>query len=161
MKRVFLCIILVATSLSLVSCAALKGKFIRKPKDTKKTKEIFQSAEDTYLKDILYNNHFIYWKSWQGELISNIGKNNKKVLACANRALYNLTQMQELLKPEKQKELQPYIDELANIAKELRRKKISVPRQKKIINILNHHLWDVQRDFDYEAMTQGQWIQEN
>ena len=161
MKKNILFILLMFFCFSLLGCATVKDKFTRKPKNAKEQKEIFEAADEIYPNDTAYYNNFIYWNSWEGELISGIGKSNKKVLGCADRALYSLTQMHKLLKPEKQKELKPYLDELSMITNELHKGKIFEPRQKKIIKILNQHMWSVQRDFDSDKMKTGDWIGED
>jgi len=156
----FTYILLVVFIFNIIGCAVLKEKFVRKPKDKPQSqKAVFSSTDIIYPAHIRYNNYFIYWRTWQGELILNIGKNNKKVLACAERALYNLKQMQELLKSPKQEELAPYVDELSDIVDELEKARLSEPRQKKLINQLKHHLHQVRAKFNYQDMKGGNWIQ--
>ena len=153
-------ILLAVSIFNIIGCAVLKEKFVRKPKSKSQSQRaIFSSTDTVYPAHIRYNNYFIYWRTWQGELILNIGKNNKKVLACAERALYNLKQMQELLKSPKQEELAPYVDELSDIVNELEKARLSEPRQKKLINQLKHHLQQVRAGFGYQNMRDGNWIQ--
>ncbi len=153
-------ILLAVSIFNIIGCAVLKEKFVRKPKSKSQSQRaIFSSTDTVYPAHIRYNNYFIYWRTWQGELILNIGKNNKKVLACAERALYNLKQMEELLKSPKQEELTPYVDELTDIVDELNRGRLSKPRQKKLIKQLERHLHQVRAKFDYQNMKDGNWIQ--
>jgi hypothetical protein len=90
-----------------------------------------------------------------------VGKNHKKVVASADRALYNLKQMQELLKDKKSRELQPYVDKLAVIVAELHKGQPTVPRQMQIQKTLEDHLWDVRRGFDYTDMKKDNWIKQD
>jgi hypothetical protein len=147
--------------LGLIGCATLKRKFTRKPKEKEEPEKIFTETKQMYPANIRYSNHFIYWRSWQGELIENVGKNHKKVVASADRALYNLKQMQELLKDKKSRELQPYVDKLAVIVAELHKGQPTVPRQMQIQKTLEDHLWDVRRGFDYTDMKKDNWIKQD
>jgi len=160
-KKITMSIFVVFICISLIGCATLTKKFVRKPKGKEKPKEIFQKTNQVYPADIRYNNYFIYWRTWQGELVLSMGKNNKKVLGCADRALYNLSQMYELLKPKKQKELEPYVDQLQKIVDELHEGDVSTPRQKRIMRALENHIWDVRRGFDYLDMKKDNWIKQD
>jgi hypothetical protein len=161
MKKIVLILFVFFISLNLIGCGTMREKFTRKPKEREKPKAIFASEIEVYPAGIRYSNHFIYWRSWQGEMIQNLGGNHKKVLACADRALYNLGQMSELLVPAKQEELKPYLDELEEIATELHAGYISEPRQRKLIRDLENHVWNVRREFDYQKMKEGNWIKQD
>ncbi|MCK4519404.1 MAG: hypothetical protein KAU12_04710 [Candidatus Omnitrophica bacterium] len=158
MKKVIFAVLITLTFFNLSGCAALKDKFVRKSKQTKK-KEVFLSTGEVYPVDVRYNNHFIYYDIWLEELIESMGKNKKKVLASADRALYNLKEMGELLKPKKKRELEPYINQLNLIVKELLSGSVSIPRQKKIIDMLKRQIRGIRHKFNYEDMIEGGWIQ--
>lgn len=105
----------------LVGCEAFVKKFTRKPKKEKPPEEIvlvpeeypslFANSEEAY------RQYFLYWKSWQDELINALlGRaSHKKQLSCIDEATKNLGQMRNLLVEDKQKELDIYLSKLADL----------------------------------------------
>lgn len=115
-------------SVSLLGCDAFVRKFTRKPKKQSLPREEMVLAPEEYkptkTKEELYRGYFLYWKSWQDELIEalagsfgTIGNtyNNKKQLGCIEQALKNILQMRAMLNPKKQKELDVYIAQLNSL----------------------------------------------
>ena len=122
-------IILLVTSylllVTLIGCDAFVRKFTRKRKKENLPQEEMVLVPQEYkapvvAKDELYRQYFFFWKSWHDELIQALttGANYKKQIDCANEAIKNLQQLKSLLKPEKQKQLDAYINQL-NDLKEL------------------------------------------
>ena len=116
-------IILLVTSclllITLLGCEAFVRKFTRKPKRENLPREEMVLAPEVYdsiqmSKEELYRQYFLFWKSWQDELINSLSfqGNRKKQIECVKESLKNLTSLRELLNEEKQKQLDPYIKEL-------------------------------------------------
>ncbi len=107
-------------------CASVSGiekKFVRK----KKTPAHIPAAvyidqgpyQKKYSSEYYYKTHFTLWKSWQGELLNNLGGNQKKVNRCAEEALNQLEEMSRCLVPAKQEELKPILDSLKEITEKI------------------------------------------
>ncbi|TRZ49450.1 hypothetical protein D4Q80_02080 [bacterium] len=96
-------------------CDAFVRKFTRKSKkDVEVEKEMVlapQEYKTSMSKEDYYRQYFLYWKSWQGELIDALfaGANHKKRLDSMNEAISNLKSMRALLNLEAQKKLDTYI----------------------------------------------------
>jgi hypothetical protein len=96
----------------LCGCESLKKKFIRKTPPKKITPVLMpQDYKNVYPNDVLYNNHFTYWRTWTEDLMDCLkmkGSNKREVLA-STRAVEDLQRMQDLLKSPKKEELDKYI----------------------------------------------------
>lgn len=105
---------------NLIGCEAFVRKFTRKPKE--KPKEEMVIAPEEYkgpkmTKEQLYRQYFLFWKSWQDELINALdsSKNHKKRIDCAAEAIENLELLKALLKADKQKVLDAYLNQLRHL----------------------------------------------
>lgn len=99
--------------LNLSGCETLKKKFIRKPRHDKKAAAVIvpQDYKGIYSNDVLYNNHFVYWRTWTEDLIDCLatkGSNKREVLA-ARRAVEDLERMKDLLISPKKEALGSHI----------------------------------------------------
>jgi len=105
----------------LIGCDAFVRKFTRKPtKDAQAPEMILQPEEfkgPQMTKEELYRQYYLFWSSWQEELINALiyKLSQKKQLDCAAEALKNLEQMKLMLKPEKQKIMLAYIEQLKSL----------------------------------------------
>ncbi len=113
---VYLAIYLIA------GCDAFVRKFTRKPKNENNPQEEMVLAPEEYKgpnmpKDELYHQYFLYWKSWQDELIESLQqrKSQKKQLDCAEEGIKNLINLRALLNEDTQKKLDIYINELKDL----------------------------------------------
>jgi len=115
--RMFILSSLFCFLISMTGCEAFVKKFTRKPKKEKPAEEmVVQPEEYPSLfknKAEAYSQYFLYWKSWQDELINALssGMSQKKQLSCIEQAIKNLTQLRSLLNEEKAASLKPYIRE--------------------------------------------------
>jgi hypothetical protein len=107
---------------TLFGCEAFVRKFTRKPKNQDLTKEEMVLAPEEYTgpemsKEELYRQYFLYWKSWQDELIASLypGANHKKQLDCVNEALKNLAKIKGLLSAQKNKQADTYLAQLEKL----------------------------------------------
>ena len=129
MKKTFRFVVAGMLLLELAGCASVQKKFTRKPKTPSHIPAAIYLQEGPYQKkfsnEYYYKTHFTMWKSWHGELINELGDNQKKVSRCAQEALGHLTEMNRYLNAQKQAELAPSLDELSQIGQRIERGVIS------------------------------------
>jgi hypothetical protein len=113
LKRFGLLLVIAVLVLNLSGCETLKKKFIRKPKAGKKTSPVLvpQDYRGIYSNSVLYDNHFIYWRTWTEDLMDCLENelSNKRQVLAANRALEDLERMRDLLKSPKKEAIEPHI----------------------------------------------------
>ncbi len=101
---------IVAVNLS--GCETLKKKFTRK-QSLKKVSPVLvpYDYKGIYPNDVLYSNHFNYWRTWTEDLINCLDTkaSNKREKLAAARAIEDLERMQDLLTGDKKYELTKYI----------------------------------------------------
>lgn len=101
--------------LDLVGCEAFVRKFTRKSKKSDAAVEMVLAPEEykgpNMTKEELYRQYFLYWKSWQDELINALTQKAslKKKVDCAQEALKHLVNMKMLLLPDAQKNIDVHI----------------------------------------------------
>ena len=117
-----ICCFLIA---NLVGCEAFVRKFTRKHKKESQGVEMVL-APQVYEKPKLskeeeYRQYFLYWKSWQDELVEALAGNSshKRQLSCATEALSNLAQVRQMLNEGKKKELDIYINQLKELQEKI------------------------------------------
>lgn len=127
-KKITLLFIFCFFLLASIGCDAFVRKFTRKSKKDSSAQEEMVLAPIEYKapqmsKEELYRQNFLYWKSWQDELIEALlsGKNHKKQLDCTIQAIKNLEQIKIMLRGESQKKLDNYIQQLINIKQSVER----------------------------------------
>lgn len=131
MKKIVGLILLVFLALDFGGCASVQKKFIRKKKEPKHVPAaIFYQTETStqkkYSNVYYYKNHYIFWRSWQADLIGDLkGGNEKKLKRSAQEALSNLAGMNDYLTPKKQGELKPQLDALSQIVQKIESGQIS------------------------------------
>jgi hypothetical protein len=109
----------------LSGCDAFVRKFTRKPKKENLPREemvlVPQVYKSTMTKDQMYQQYFLFWKSWQDELIESLSRsgsgNHKKQLSCIKEAIKNLVQLRLLLNLDMQKKLDLYLNQLNDLQK--------------------------------------------
>jgi len=107
---IFSCILLV----NLIGCESFARKFTRKSKKSDQVIEMVLVPEEykgpNMTKEEIYRQYFLFWKSWQDELINALSQNAslKKKVDCAQEALKNLVNMRGLLIAPAQKNLDLY-----------------------------------------------------
>lgn len=119
-RRLPLLLLIFAFCILSSGCQTFARKFVRKPKaEEKKEEELVLIPEEYQVDNLsneqLYCQYYLYWKSWQDELIDSLsspGQNRKKQLDCLKEAVRNLTNLKGLLEPQKQKLLDNYINEM-------------------------------------------------
>ncbi|MCM8780638.1 MAG: hypothetical protein NC908_01765 [Candidatus Omnitrophica bacterium] len=102
-------------------CEAVARKFTRKPKREPPKEELVLVPEEysgpQMTKEELYRQYFIFWKSWQGELVESLayGTNQKKRIDTVTEAIKNLESMGTLLKEGSKTELDLYINQMKQL----------------------------------------------
>ena len=107
--------ILVLCMMALTGCETLPKKFTRKKPKPEHTPSVVYVDQGNFQKkfsnEYYYKTHFTLWKTWQDEVLLNLGGNSKKMARSADEAYSHLEQMNRFLKPEKQAEFKPLLDE--------------------------------------------------
>ena len=115
MRRKAVASLLLFLMLGLTGCETLPKKFIRKKKEKKHTPSVVYLDQGPYEKqfsnEYYYKTHFTLWKTWHSETLDSLGGNAKKLRRSAEEAYSHLDQMSRYLKPEKQAELKPLLEE--------------------------------------------------
>lgn len=111
---------------SLLGCDAFVRKFTRKRDKEKIPQEEMVLTPEEYRPPAAqeqYRNFFLYWQSWQEELITalNSKASQKRQLSCAKEALKNLNNLRPLISAAKQKKLDIYIGDLAALKNDIER----------------------------------------
>lgn len=117
-KNIFIFAVCYLVLVLLIGCDAFVRKFTRKPTKEKPPEEMVLVPEEYSslfkTKEEAYRQYFLYWQSWQDELINALLSklSHKKQLSCIDEAIKNLTEVRNLLAEEKQKALDPYLERL-------------------------------------------------
>ncbi len=121
LKKIFSFLFFCLLLLNLVGCESFTRKFTRKSKKTDTAVEMVLAPEEykgpNMTKEELYRQYFLYWKSWQDELINALTykASLKKKIDCAQEALKNLVNMKRLLVPDAQKNFDAHISKLTDL----------------------------------------------
>lgn len=105
----------------ITGCDAFVRKFTRKPKKTDMRQEemvlVPQEYKPTMNSEQAYRQYFVFWKTWQDELIESLlqKRSQKKQIDCANEAIKNILSVKALLNKEKQNKLDIYITQLKEL----------------------------------------------
>ena len=143
--------------MDLSGCASVQKKFIRKKKIPERIPVAIYYEQPIYQKkysnEYYYKNHYMFWRSWQGDLINDFkGGNQKKLKRSAQEALSNLTQMNDYLKPEKQNALKPMIDSLSGIVEKIESGQLSPSSQSGLCSETERIRRIVSNDFYYDKV---------
>lgn len=117
-KRLALTGICFSLAAGLIGCDAFVRKFTRKPKKERISREemvlVPEEYKSTMTQEQIYRQYFLFWQSWQDELIESLvqKKSNKKQVDCAQEALKNLDSLRAMMKEDKQKKFDVYINDL-------------------------------------------------
>lgn len=124
-SRVVFMIFLLGLVLELAGCESFGRKFARKPTKPRKPEEMVLAPEDYSQqmpnKEELYRQYYLYWQSWQDELIYSLGSdsNRKKALECIIEAEKNLANMRGMLADQLQVKLDTFIVSLGRLKEDI------------------------------------------
>ena len=132
-------------------CAGMQRKFTRKKKEESKTLPIVTTYD--YAKeqrvDELYKKRFLFWKSWQGELIDRMNDTYKKRIECYDELMQNLLEMQKYLNDEKYKELEAFITEIKSVDPDVKKIDLTNSEKYRIAQVLEKTKRRIDKRFSY------------
>jgi hypothetical protein len=104
--RIVFAAVILCLTVNLTGCESFGRKFTRKSKEPKEPEEMVLTPEEYTQqapnKEELYRQYYLYWQSWQDELIDSLAEdtNRKKALDCISEAIKNFENMMGLLREE-------------------------------------------------------------
>jgi hypothetical protein len=123
MKKTTTFLILAALLAGVSGCETLPKKFIRKKKEPAYRPSTVLLDEGPYQKqysnEYYYKQHFTLWRTWHSELITQLGGNHRQVARAAQESLGHMQDMNRYLKPERQTEMAPLLEEMGKITKRI------------------------------------------
>lgn len=120
-KRILSVLLFCFLLLDLLGCEAFTRKFTRKSKKPDAAVEMVLVPEEykgpNMPKEEIYRQYYLYWSSWQDELINALTQNSslKKKIDCAQEALKNLVNMKMMLVADAQKNFDSEITKLNDL----------------------------------------------
>ena len=139
---------------SIAGCAGMQRKFARKKKQEEKSLPIVTTYD--YAKeqrvDELYKKRFLFWKSWQGELIDRMGDNYKKRTECYYELMQNLLEMQKYLNDQKYNELGVFITEIKSVDPDVKKIDLRGSEQYRITQVLEKTKRLIDKRFSYSRV---------
>ena len=159
-KQVFLAVVcFVSFVFLLAGCESFRKKFTRKRKKAEADEPMVIVPRDysahPFPNDVLYKQYFVYWKSWNQELVSSLNDNlsYKKIIDCTEQALVNLKKMQTYLTEEKAKEIGVYVEKTEALKVKIEKAKNLPPVQMTMLRYdAERILSSVNRQFDSKKM---------
>ena len=146
-KRYIIGTLILVLCVSSVGCAALQRKFVRKKKEKERYAPVITTFD--YSKELrvdeLYKKHYLFWKTWQMELIDNVDAGLKKRTTCYDYTMKNLLEMKGYLKDPKSSELEV----VKTIDPEIREKNLSKNKRYRITKLLERTLRQIEKRFSY------------
>jgi hypothetical protein len=126
LKKLVLLVASYSLLVTIFGCDAFVRKFTRKKNKENLPQEEMVLAPEEYKgpqmsKEEQYRQYFLFWKSWQDELIGSLSQNSshKRQVSCAEEAIKNLVNLRVFLIPEKQNKLDFYINELQELKNQI------------------------------------------
>ncbi len=160
MKKYFLFGLLGFSCLCLlVGCESLAKKFTRKKKTKDAQEEMVVSPRDysahPFPNDVLYKQYFVYWKSWNQELITSLNdaSPHKKIISCLEQALMNLDKMKSFLATEKAAALDVFVVQTRGLKSDVEKTPAMLPSQANQFRYRAERILSaVNRGFDIKKM---------
>ena len=148
MKKALSIILIFFLLLNITGCESLRKKFTRKKKETVKMPHIYQVRKyEKKPSPELYQKHYVYWTSWQTELISVLGENQKKDRRCIEEAVGQLCDMQNILVPEKGQELAPHIEKMMSVKDTIFNEELTQANRDYVLRTLEREDRLIKKDF--------------
>jgi len=139
---------------SLCGCGGLQRKFARKKKEETRITPVITTYD--YSKELradeLYRKHFLFWKSWQTELIDRMGGTYKKRIECYDYTIASLAEMKKYLKDPKASELEKFIVRIKTIDPEVKEPRLSKSQQYRIRQLLESTKRQMDKLFSYNKV---------
>jgi len=158
LTRIILLAVCCSLLVTLAGCEAFVRKFTRKPKKENLPQEEMVLAPEEYKgpqmsKEELYRQYFLFWKSWQDEIIASLSEkaSHKRQVYCAEEAIKNLDSLKELLNEERREKLDIYIVRLKEL-KDLIAEDLYSNNASGYIQNAERIKRDILRDFSYQKI---------
>ena len=150
-SRALTYIIILIFCISTTGCAALQRKFVRKKKKQERVVPVVTTYD--YSKELrvneLYKKHFLFWKTWQSELIDRMDGSYKKRIECYNYTVESLMEMKKYLADFKAAELEPFIAQIKSIAPDIRKRRLSKNKKYRLRQLLEKTRRQIEKRFSY------------
>ena len=151
MNMVFRYAVIIILSISIAGCAGMQRKFSRKKHKEEKISTVVTTYD--YAKELrvdeLYKKRFLFWKSWQGELIDRMGDGYKKRAECYDQLMQNLLEMQKYLNDEKYKEIESFIVEIKSVDHDIKKIDLTQSERYRIMQLLEKTRRRIDKRFSY------------
>ena len=153
MKKSIGIILIILLALNFSGCETMRKKFTRKKKAVVKAPRIYQVKKyEKKPSPELYSKHYVYWASWQSELIKVLGQNHKKDLQCIEQIISNLNDMANILIPEKGALLKTHIDKLDKVRDMIAKEDLGVGNKHYALMTLEREERYIKREFSLTKM---------
>ena len=143
---------------SLTGCGpAWKRKFVRK-RAPQEIEPIFVYQPQDYQKEPnieLYKRHFIFWKAWQEELITELGNNRLADIRAFEEALKDLSEMKDYLNDAKAAELEVYIRKLAEFSDMYKSGEFDIVRSHQMRQGLDKLMLKIDKSFRFSKVKES------
>ncbi len=147
-KKMSVAVLIIFLISEAVGCGPMANKFTRKKKE-KEAPPVYYELEK-YTRDsnlVIYKRHYLYWKTWQEELINKLGGNRSKDIRCIEEAISNLRDMKKVLKPEKAEGLEVHIGEMEGLKEKISAKFITLATKNRLVSVLEKKYREIKMDF--------------
>lgn len=125
-KKILLGFVLIFFCLwSAQGCESLRKKFTRTKKTQGPQEQVIIVPRDysahPFPNDVLYKQYFVYWKSWNQELVTSLNDADsyRKIVDCVQQAEVDLKKMSTYLNDEKAKQLGIYIKQTGDLKSDI------------------------------------------
>ena len=123
MNKKFFILALLFMVLQGLGCESVTRKFIRQKPKPEHTQAVVFMEKGPYQKkfsnEYYYKMHYSLWKTWQDEILDNLGGNGKKLRRSSEEAYSNLVEMEQYLKPGKKERLSVLAEDLKRLTDKL------------------------------------------
>ena len=151
-------LLLAITVLSIVVCGCassqfdqLKRKLIRQKKEKIKPVQFLEEPVRRKNREY-YEEHILYFKTWNDTLIEFLGKNRKREVQSAREAERHLSQLPKYLEPEYADKLQAIVLDYETLVAPLKMKSLPTSRNSIVAQELNRLQLRVHRNFSFKEV---------
>ena len=145
------CVTVLILCVSLAGCAGLQRKFARKKEKEERLAPVITTYD--YSKELrvdeLYKKHFLFWKTWQMELIERMDASYKKRRSCYDHTLASLAEMKKYLADAKAAELEPFVAQIKSIDPDIRKKRLTKSKKYRMRVLLEKTRRQIEKKFSY------------
>ncbi|OIO35654.1 MAG: hypothetical protein AUJ74_05400 [Candidatus Omnitrophica bacterium CG1_02_44_16] len=152
-------VVIISCIFMTTGCESLRKKFTRKRKNRESQEQMIIVPRDysahPFPSDVMYKQYFIYWKSWNQELVTSLNdySSYKKILDCVEQAIMNLKKMAAYLNEAKSKELEVYIKKTEGLKTQIQAAKAMPPSRMAMLRYdAERILSSVNRLYDLKKM---------